>query len=227
MPRCSLKFELSGPPETGIGLGCIPTGSTDSVRHHVQNYETPHAGSNPARSIQTSETLVLSYPQFMKILPLPKLTVEKQQWFKSFVAEKSTDECWLWTGAKNATGYGTVNLFGVTFRANRVAYFIATGSDPESLVVRHSCDNPSCVNPNHLIAGTSKENTADIVARNRRPCRKGSNSHLAKLTDAQVEEILSRKNEPRAVIGSDYGISAGYVSKIIRGHKWCHKQVVS
>lgn len=71
--------------------------------------------------------------------------------------------CWPWKGAKLPKGYG---LFGIgkgcrSSLAHRVAYIIGNGLIPRGLIVRHSCHNPSCCNPNHLICGTYAENAAD------------------------------------------------------------------
>lgn len=82
--------------------------------------------------------------------------------------EPAEDGCIVWTGARNARGYGrvsTTNLPGlpkVTY-AHRVAYYLATGQIPALL--RHTCDNPSCCNTDHLLPGTHQDNMRDAVER--------------------------------------------------------------
>jgi hypothetical protein len=74
--------------------------------------------------------------------------------------------CWEWTRA-TTKGYGAFRVNGKTVQAHRFAYELAMGPIPEGLELRHTCDNPPCVRPDHLIPGTSKENTQDMLCRGR------------------------------------------------------------
>ena len=74
-------------------------------------------------------------------------------------------KCWWWTATQNHEGYGNFHHKGKNKAAHRFSFFITYGYYPE--VVRHKCDNPRCVNPFHLQAGTQKENCQDTVARGR------------------------------------------------------------
>lgn len=84
--------------------------------------------------------------------------------------------CLEWTGPKNARGYGRFDLFldgkRVKATAHRLAYFLATGVDPGPWLVRHTCDNPACCEPQHLLLGTQTDNMADARARGRWPGRR-------------------------------------------------------
>lgn len=84
------------------------------------------------------------------------------------VKKGSPDECWEWTGAK-AFGYGIMSTKHnhAPAKANRVSWFLHFGTIPEGMVIRHKCDNPTCVNPNHLEIGTQKDNVRDTVTRGR------------------------------------------------------------
>lgn len=77
------------------------------------------------------------------------------------------DGCWVWLGAKDRDGYGRVMVDGRTMGAHRIAYEESHGPVPDGLVVMHSCDNPSCVNPDHLRVGTQAENIQDRDAKGR------------------------------------------------------------
>ena len=78
----------------------------------------------------------------------------------------SLDECWPWQGSVDHRGYGYFSYRGRTHKAHRIAYEVAKG-DIGNNYVCHSCDNPSCVNPNHLWLGTALQNAADRERKNR------------------------------------------------------------
>lgn len=75
--------------------------------------------------------------------------------------------CWEWLCLPNKGGYGKFRYNGVMRLAHRVAYELWYGSFDESLIVRHKCDNPICVRPDHLEVGTLSDNTQDMVSRGR------------------------------------------------------------
>lgn len=89
-------------------------------------------------------------------------------------------------------------------------------------MVRHSCDNPPCVNPAHLSTGTKADNSADMVARGRSP--RGSRSGASKLTERQVAEIRVRQaaGELHRVLAAEYGISRVTITNIVTGKTWRH-----
>ena len=75
--------------------------------------------------------------------------------------------CWEWRGAKSPAGYGVLRHAGPTVSATRSVWSLANGPVPDGMVVRHKCDNPPCVNPDHLEIGTPAQNSRDMVERNR------------------------------------------------------------
>lgn len=95
--------------------------------------------------------------------------------------------CKIWDKSRRPDGYGEVNFQGKTTRAHRLAYVNANGltlADIQGKVVRHKCDNPSCVNPEHLILGTHLDNTRDRIERNRGA--RGERQGSAKLSAENV-----------------------------------------
>jgi hypothetical protein len=89
-----------------------------------------------------------------------------------FSKVQKTETCWIWTAYKNKKGYGQINSDGYNMKkAHRVSYEMHNGNIPDGLIVCHSCDNPSCVNPQHLWLGTDLQNAQDRDTKGR--CRSG------------------------------------------------------
>ena len=86
--------------------------------------------------------------------------------FWSYV--KKSNDCWIWLAYKDKDGYGTFRVGDKKYRAHRISYFLSRGNVPH-LYVCHSCDNPSCVNPDHLWEGTNSENQLDCSKKGRKP----------------------------------------------------------
>jgi hypothetical protein len=89
--------------------------------------------------------------------------------FISRINFTANNACWNWCAGKNNSGYGSFSAGGKAYGAHRFSYIITFGDISNDELVCHSCDNPSCVNPNHLWVGTVKDNIADKVRKNRQP----------------------------------------------------------
>ena len=80
---------------------------------------------------------------------------------------RKTKTCWIWTGPKSQQGYGHFGLQRRTRWAHRISYVIHKGLMPKDSIIMHTCDNPSCVNPDHLVAATQRDNLIDCIDKGR------------------------------------------------------------
>ena len=87
--------------------------------------------------------------------------------FWKYTAKADPDQCWLWTGYKSGSGYGSLKIDGKQRSAHRLSWELAHGPVPDGLSVLHRCDNPICVNPGHLWLGTPRQNMEDMAAKGR------------------------------------------------------------
>lgn len=126
-------------------------------------------------------------------------------------------DCHYWTGAQASHGYGDFKINGRRQRAHRVAYERHHGPIAEGLVVRHRCDQPMCVNPAHLSLGTQADNMRDAAERNRMPS--GDRHHNARLSDAEVEQVLAlaASGEQTGAIATRFNVSRALVSTLRHG----------
>ena len=140
--------------------------------------------------------------------------------FNSYVMRAGEDECWPWGGTRTLQGYGQIGIDNKLVRAHRISYEIAKGKIPDGLIIRHTCDNPPCVNPNHLLAGTHKDNARDAVERGRNP--RGERQGPAKLTATLVTDIrFSRANgESVRSLAARCGVSQSTIRRVIYGRSW-------
>lgn len=147
-------------------------------------------------------------------------SIERRFWKKVRI----TPGCWTWTAALNNYGYGAIGSGGrggPTLGSHRVSWEIHNGPIPYNFHVLHKCDNPKCVNPDHLFLGTHAENMADRDAKGRQSRTMGSAHGRAKLTEAQVLAIREDSRLHRE-ISIEYGIDKAVVSRIKRRKLWAH-----
>ena len=130
--------------------------------------------------------------------------------------------CFICTShALGTDGYPKFKRNKKTIRLNRFIYKECFGNIPENQVVRHTCDNPSCINPEHLIKGTYQENSTDMVFRNRQA--KGTKNGRSVLKDEDVRNIrLDLKRQKISVVAKKYGVSRATIWRIYNGFSWRH-----
>ena len=132
-----------------------------------------------------------------------------------------TPGCWLWTGGQTIAGYGNIWLNGKHALAHRVSYRLYVGEIPSGLIIRHKCDNPCCVNPDHLEPGTYTDNARDRKERNRQDDRRGEKNSFSFLTEDQVRSMRSDGRSSRS-IAADYGVDKTTVANIKLRRTWSH-----
>lgn len=140
---------------------------------------------------------------------------------------KDSSGCWIWQLHKDRHGYGktTKRLWG-EHTAHRSAYAMFKGQIPDGMVVMHSCDNPSCVNPDHLSVGTIQDNVTDMIIKGRYRCPSivGENNPRAKVTEDQVKQIRARaeSGEPIVELSKAYCLHKTKIYDIVARRTWKH-----
>ena len=163
-----------------------------------------------------------------------KLSLEER--FRSYAkAGDSLEDCWTWGGSHDTKGYGRLSFKGQTHKAHRLAFEFGNGRKPGKLFVCHACDNPGCVNPDHLWLGTPADNMSDRDAK-KRTARGGAISNTVKLTEALVLEMRADWAEhgwgkpgrcpegklSYTELGQRHGVSDQQARNIILRRSWAH-----
>lgn len=146
-------------------------------------------------------------------------------------------DCWEWMAARygNRTSvlgkfYGGFRFRGAAWLAHRVSYTITHGEIPEGKDVLHTCDNPPCVRPDHLVVGTHLDNMRDSIRKGRHKPppvshKVGSDKANAKLNESQVYEmrrLSAEQGMSRKMLGKIYNIHPTNVGVILRRQTWKH-----
>lgn len=167
----------------------------------------------------------------------------REELMQSFETKfRKTDSCWEWTGRKSPTGYGYFYM-GKAWPggtkgcyASRASYALYKGEITKGLFVCHTCDNPGCVNPEHLFLGTCKDNVDDMIRKGRHSrgekhiaickasCPKGARHYRAKFSDDDIAKIfdLRSKGLYYSQIAAIYGVDFTCIYKIIKRKRWKH-----
>jgi len=136
------------------------------------------------------------------------------------------DACWPVKGKLDHRGYGRFRLGGardgIEMTASRAAYTLWVGPVPDGCYVLHTCDNPACVNPGHLWAGTQTDNMRDAAAK-KRTCI-GERNGMARLTTDDVRGIKTklRAGATLTAVAAEFGVSISLISLIRKGRRWPH-----
>lgn len=147
---------------------------------------------------------------------------------RAHTTQLGPDECWPFAGYTDKDGYGRIPVSDHSrvhyLRATHVAYELHTGAPvPDSMLIMHTCDNPPCVNPNHLRLGTVLENNRDRAEKDR-SCQ-GERHTQTQLTEELVREIrrmYATGAYSQQKIANQFGISQATVGRIVRRIWWKH-----
>lgn len=164
-------------------------------------------------------------------------TLEQRFWEK--VKKGKPNDCWEWQAYRNLGGYGVIGFGASTqFIASRLSYELHFGKILKNLLVLHKCDNPSCVNPNHLFLGTPKDNVDDMLKKGRGNWAKGAESGMrlhpekvlrgeeannTKLTWKEVREIREKYvpwKYTMKELAEEYSVGDETISYIITRKTW-------
>jgi HNH endonuclease len=147
--------------------------------------------------------------------PIREVRVGVPQYERVMARVERIGECLEFMGARRTAGYGVVGNRG----AHVIVWEHYNGPVPDGLMVRHTCDNPPCVDINHLLVGTQKDNRQDAVQRARTAV--GERHGRAKLTPEQVIAIRADDRSAKAIARA-YGMSDVQILNIKKRKSWSH-----
>lgn len=149
-------------------------------------------------------------------------TVHQSTQTMSKLLSVTTTPCKEWPKARNQYGYGVRWYEGRLWAAHRLAWIEAGHTIPDGMCVLHKCDNPACINADHLFIGTQRDNVTDMITKGR-DCR-GEDVRHSKLTEDDVRMIrrLAKDGWPLTEIAQRYPVGRPAISLIVHRHRWRH-----
>jgi len=158
-----------------------------------------------------------------------KLSNKSLKNFEDKIYPEPNTGCWLWAGCESK-GYGQFGINGIMKYAHRISYQVYKGIIPKRLHVLHKCDNPACVNPDHLFLGTHQDNMKDRDAKGRQARLRGEDSPLHILNQRQVIMIKKMIIDDIMLVkdmAKKFKVSESTISAIKRGQNWGHITILN
>lgn len=138
-------------------------------------------------------------------------------------SRRARSGCLEWTGARNGSGYGKIQIDGRTEIVSRIAWELSNGAIPDGIQVCHSCDNPPCFEVSHLFLGTGSDNMRDCVRKGRKYIVCGEAHHLTTLSADDVREIRSATTDlSYQQLARQFNVSGSTIRRIVTGETWAH-----
>lgn len=128
-----------------------------------------------------------------------------------------------WSGAKDGCGYGTVHWKYRHWRAHRLAWFVTHGEIPDGQYVCHRCDNPACINPEHLFLGNQTVNMKDMYKKRRQPkrnCENNGNSKLSWSDVLEIRKLHTTKMLSQKKIAQKFCVGCSCIFSIVHHQRW-------
>ncbi len=143
-----------------------------------------------------------------------------ERFFSKYVINLETN-CWNWTDKLEGGGYGRIRVQNKRYQAHRYSWLTHRGPIPRGLNVLHKCDNPACVNPDHLFIGTHMDNMADKYMKGRENYALGIFHSQAKLTEEAVRSIRAEAGiTSQRKLAKRFGVSQSVISNITTHKTW-------
>ena len=162
-------------------------------------------------------------PLFKSMARRPKKFTSLLENFESRFKKGDPEKCWEWLGTKDKDGYGEFSCWMSPgykkFRATRFSYQLYIGDLKSDMLVCHSCDNPSCVNPRHFFIGTAQDNATDMIMKGR--SMSGERNNKAKLTEEQAK-IIKQSKRRTMELAREYKVSRSTILRIRQDQIWSH-----
>lgn len=142
-----------------------------------------------------------------------------------FMKTEVTDTCWLYKGAINSWGYGSIRIDGKTLHVHRFLYETFFGPLGKNQLCCHTCDVPNCINPAHIFIGSSKDNSDDMRRKNRAAI--GSKQGKSKLKEDDIIKIflLRKEGTLQKEIAKLFGVTPSIINLILNRKIWKHVEV--
>ena len=208
--RWTVVSEAKKPTEstaTGKFWNCVCECGTNKVVYGV----TLRSGASKSCGCLKAERSAIN----MRKMRLQKCGSLMDRFFSRFV--QLANGCWQWRSHTDKDGYGLLPGNGRATRAHRLSYEIHNGKILDGLIICHRCDNPGCVNPDHLFVGTQKDNAQDALKKRRHYV--GEKNGRSKLTKEIVKEILHSSLSSQQ-LADKFGVTKRTINNAKRGKSW-------